>query len=245
MRGISDFIYINPKSGWSIKVTAPESLQILGTDVTNTENVYKIFFINNDPEVAPIEIGTIEANVNSNQTNNVAAMNLLRNIMWDSQTGQVRDFLNWQVPKADAQNLKNPDAGRSAQAKRNYAAIVDDGILTIAGSSIVYDVDGVKLSAPITSDDSGHTRIVYPQDTTSNASNAQPAAPQNSTPQGDGAIIAGDGQPVDPNSGANLGTSNNGPLPSTPPRRNANLERAEAVTRRIIEESDTSGRLTL
>ena len=237
IRGISDFIYISPKSGWSIKVTAPEALQVLGTDVTNTANVYKIFFINNDPEVAPIEIGTLEVNANSNQTNNVAAMNLLRNIMWDSQTGQVRDFLNWQVPKADAQNLKNPDAGRSAQAKRNYADIVDDGILTIAGSSIVYDVDGVKLNAPITSDGSGHTRIVYPQDTASNASNAQPAAPQNSTPQGDGAIIAGDGQPVDPNSGANLGADNNGPLPPTPPRRNTNLEKAKELTRRIIEDS--------
>ena len=237
MRGISDFIYINPKSGWSIKVTAPEALQTINSDVTNSENVYKIFFVNNDPDIAPIEIGTIEVNANSNQTNNVAAMNLLRNLMWDSQTGRIRDFLNWQVPKADAQNLKNPDAGRSAQAKRNYAAIVDDGILTIAGSSIVYDVDGVKLNAPITSDGSGHTRIVYPQDTTSNVSNAQPAAPQNSTPQGDGAIISGDGQPIDPDSGANLGASNNDPLPTTPPRRNTNLERAEAITRRIIEDS--------
>ena len=237
MRGISDFIYINPKSGWSIKVTAPESLQVIGADVTNTENVYKIYFVNNDPDVAPIEIGTLEVNANSNQTNNVAAMNLLRNIMWDNQTGQVRDFLNWQIPKADAQNLKNPDVGRSAQAKRNYAAIVDDGILTIAGSSIVYDVDGVKLNAPITSDGQSHTRVVYPQDTFSNTSNAQSSAPQNNTPQGDGAIIARDGQPIDPDSGANLGADNNGSLPPTPPHRNANLERAKEITRRIIEDS--------
>lgn len=237
VRGISDFIYISPKSGWSIKVTAPDALQNIGSDVTNSESVYKIFFINNDPDIAPIELGEIKVNASSNQTNNVAAMNLLRNLMWDSQTGQIRDFLNWQVPKADAQNLKNPDADRSAQAKRNYAAIVDDGILTIAGSSLVYDVDGVKLNAPITSDGSGHIRIVYPQDTTSNASNAQPAAPQNNTPQGDGAIIAGDGQPIDPDSSADLGDNNNNSSLPTPTTRNANLEKAEAITRRIIEDS--------
>lgn len=216
LRGVSDFIYINPKSGWSIKVTAPEELQTIGTDVTNSESVYKIFFVNNDPDVAPIEIGTITMNADSGNSpvNNIAAMVLLKNIMWDGQ--QVRDFLNWQVPKADAQNLKNPDKARSGQARRNYASIVDDGILTLAGSSIVYDVDGVKLNAPITVDGQGHTRIVYPQDTVVNADNAQPAAPQNITPQGDGAIVATDGQPVDPDNGANLGGSNNGSLPQLP-----------------------------
>ena len=233
MRGISDFIYINPKSGWSIKVTAPEALQTIGSDVTNSDSVYKIFYVNNDPEIAPIEIGTITANTNNSTASKEAAISLLKNLMWDSQAGQVRDFLNWQVPKSDAQNLKNPDAGRSTQAKRNYAAIVDDGILTLAGSSLVYDVDGVKLEAPI--DLNG--RIIHEQDITSNADNAQPGAPQNITPQGQGAVVAKDGQPVDPDSGANLGDGNNNPLPPTPPRKNVNLERAEAITRRIIEDS--------
>lgn len=237
LRGVSDFLYINPKSGWSIKVTAPEGLQTIGTDVTNSESVYKIFYVNNDPEIAPIEIGTITMNADSSNSpaNNIAAMGLLKNIMWDGQ--QVRDFLNWQVPKTDAQNLKNPDKSRSSQARRNYASIVDDDILTLAGSSIVYDVDGVKLNAPITVDGQGHTRIVFPQDTVVNADNAQPATPQNLTPQGDGAIVAGDGNQVLEDSGANLGGNNNGSLPPTPPRRNPNLERAEATTRRIVEDS--------
>lgn len=234
MRGISDFIYINPKSGWSIKVTAPESLQTIGTDVTNSESVYKIFFINNDPDIAPIEIGTIE--VNSNNTPNIPnAQNLLRNIMWNGQ--QVRDFLNWQVPKADAQNLKNPDKARAGQARRNYAAIVDDGILTIAGSSIVYDVDGVKLNAPITSDGQGHTRIVYPADKIVNPTNAQPAAPQNVTPQGDGAIVTGNGSQILGDSGANLGGTSTGLPPSSPSPRNAALDKAVAITKRIVEDS--------
>lgn len=238
VRGIGDFIYINPKSGWSIKVTAPEGLQTIGTDLTDSESVYKIFFVNNDPEIAPIELGTITMNASSgnNPANNIAAMGLLKNILWDGQ--QVRDFLNWQVPKADAQNLKNPDKARAGQARRNYAAIVDDGILTLAGSSIVYDIDGVKLNAPITVDGSGHTRIVYPADKVVNADNAQPTAPQNITPQGDGTIVAGDGSQVLGDSGANLEGNNNGPLP--PPsssRESESLRKAKENTRRIVEDS--------
>lgn len=232
MRGVSDFLYINPKSGWTIKVTAPESLQVAG-DLDSSQTVFKVFFVNNDPEVAPVELGEIKANQNDTDS----AMELVRNIMWEGQTGQVRDFLNWQVPKADAQNLKNPDGGRSAKAKQNYAAIVDDGLLTIAGSALTYDVDGVKLQAPITTDGQGHTRIVFPADKVSNADNAQPATPQNITPQGDGAVVAGDGNQVLGDSGANLGGNNNGSLPPTSPRRNPNLESAIATTRRIVEDS--------
>lgn len=237
LRGVSDFLYINPKSGWTIKVTAPESLQTIGADIANSESIYKIFFVNNDPEIAPIEIGTITMNADSanNPENNTAAMQLLRNIMWDSQ--QIRDFLNWQIPKADAQNLKNPDKGRSGQARRNYAAIVDDGILEFSGSSLVYDVDGVKLNAPITTDGQGHTRIVYPSDTVANVDNAQPAAPQNITPQGDGAVVAGDGNQVLGDSGANLEGKNSNSLPPTSPHRSPRLEQAIATTRRIIEDS--------
>lgn len=230
MRGVSDFLYINPKSGWTIKVTAPEALQVAG-DLDSSQTVFKVFFVNNDPDVSPIEIGEIRAN----QNDTGSAMELVRNIMWDGQ--QVRDFLNWQFPKADAQNLQNPDSGRSTKAKQNYAAIVDDGLMTIAGSALTYDVDGVKLQAPITTDGQGHTRIVYPADKIANAGNAQPAAPQNITPQGDGAVMAGDGNQVLGDSGADLGNGNNLPLPPTPLRRNPNLEKAEATTRRIVEDS--------
>ena len=235
MRGISDFLYINPKSGWSIKVTAPESLQTIG-ELENSESVYKIFFVNNDPDITPIEIGEIRMNANSANTpdNSLAAMNLLKNIMWDGE--QVRDFLNWQVPKSDAQNLLNPDKGKSSQARRNYAAIVDDGILTLAGSSLVYDVDGVKLNAPITSDGQGHTRIVYPVDTVSNPDNAQAGSPQNLTPQGDGTVEAKDGSQVMEDSGVTVSDKPEG-KPSGTVAKSANLIKAEETTKRIIEDS--------
>lgn len=233
LRGISDFIYVNPKSGWTIKVTAPETLQVAG-DLDSSQTVYKVFFINNDPEIAPIELGEIKAG----QKDTDSAMELLRNIMWDSQTGQVRDFLNWQLPKADVQTMHNPVSSKSDRPRRNIAAIVDDGILTFAGSSLVYDVDGVELNAPITiSEDGKHTRIVYPADKVSNADNAQTGNPQNITPQGDGAVVAGDGNQVLGDSGANLGADNNGSLPPTHPRRNPNYDKAVATTRRIVEDS--------
>ena len=236
IRGISDFLYINPKSGWSIKVTAPESLQTIG-ELENSESVYKIFFVNNDPDIAPIEIGEIRMNANSANTpdNSLAAMNLLKNIMWDGE--QVRDFLNWQVPKSDAQNLLNPDKGKSSQARRNYAAIVDDGIFEIAGSTIIYDIDGIELYAPVMLDeDEKIARIVYPTDTVVNADNAQPAAPQNVTPQGDGTVEAKDGSQVMEDSGVTVSGKPEG-KPSGTVTKSANLIKAEETTKRIIEDS--------
>ena len=236
IKGVNDFVWVNSKYGWSFKVTAPEALQTIG-EIDNSESVYKIFFVNDDPNVAPIELGEIKVNANSNQTNNIAAMQFLKNLLWDSQAGQVRDFLNWQVPKTDAQNLKNPNKEESTKAKRNYASIVDDGILTIAGSSLVYDIDGVKLQAPITSDGQGHTRIVFPVDKTANQSNAQSAAPQNVTPQGDGTVTAKDGSQVLSDSGANLNDNSNNTLLPSSPQENSNLKKAKDITRRIIENS--------
>lgn len=222
LKGISDFIYVKPGSGWSIKVTAPEKLQVAG-DMQTSQTAYKIFFINQDSSIAPIEIGTIYAG----QRDTGAAFELLRNIMWDGQ--QVRDFLNWQTPKADAQNINNPDKEASRRPRQNYAAVVDDGILSLAGSSLVYDVDGVKLQAPVSNDG----KIVYPYDTIVNPINATPAAPQNITPQGDGAIIADNGQPIDPNSGANLGDNN----PPAQLRESEKLRKAKEITSKIVADS--------
>ena len=219
--GISDFIYIQPNAGWSIKVTAPQQEP---STLDNPTTFYKVFFINQDSSIAPIEIATIRAG----QKDADAALEMLRNLMWDNQTGQIRDFLNWQVPKPDAQNINNPDKTKGARARQNYAAIVDDGILSVAGSSIVYDVDGVSLAAPIASDG----RIVYPSDNVVNKVNAQPAAPQNNTPQGDGAITTTIGQSIEPDSGASLTNT-----PSTQPRESEKLKKVKEITGKIIADS--------
>lgn len=222
MHGVSDFIYVKPGSGWTFKVTAPEALQVAG-DIANSQTVFKVFFVNQDSSVAPIEIGTIRAG----QQDTDSAMELLRNIMWNNQ--EVRDFLNWQVPKGDAMNLNNPERSKSSKARQNFGAIVDDGILTLAGTSLVYDVDGVKLQAPV----SASGKIVYPSDRVSNIDNATPAAPANVTPQGDGAIVTGSGQNVEPNSGANLGPAN----PPVQPRESEKLRKAKEITAKIVADS--------
>lgn len=224
IHGVSDFIYIKPNSGWSIKVTAPEALQVAG-DMATSQTMFKVFFVNQDPSISPIEIGTI----NAGQQDTNSAFELLRNIMWDDQTNQVRDFLNWQVPKADAQNLNNPDKAKSSKPRQNYGAIVDDGILTLAGSSLVYDVDGVKLRVPV----SASGRIMYPSNTVVNPTNATPAATQNVTPQGDGAIVTESGQNIEPNSGATVGET----APATQPRESEKLRKAKEITQKIVADS--------
>lgn len=220
--GVGDFINIKKNTGWSIKVTAPEALQTAG-DLESSQAVYKVFFVNQDASIEPIEIGTI----NAGQKDTDAAFELLRNLMWDSNTGQVRDFLNWQTPKTDAQNINNPDAEASRRPRQNYAAIVDDGILQVAGSSIVYDVDGVKLYAPISS--SG--RIIYQNDTVTNPTNAQPAAPANITPQGSGTVNTTKGQQLDPDNGAVLSGT------SPKPKEKGRLVKAQEITAKIVADS--------
>lgn len=235
LRGINDFIYITD-ANWRIQVTAPQASQVAGDDAASSKTVYKVFFVNSnynasDPDsasLAPIPLGEI----NAGQRDTDGAMELLRNIMWDSQTNSIRSFLVWQTPKSDVQNLLNPDTTKAGRARRNYADIVDDGILTIAGSSLIYDVDGVELQAPVAVNDQGYTRIVYPYDTVVNPSNAKPSAPQNVTPQGDGAVVTKDGAQVDPDSGAKLDDT------KQPERKESDkLKRAKEITQKIISDS--------
>lgn len=195
-RGVSDFIFMT--SGWSFLVTSPEATRTAGSDITNSSTTYKVFLVNNDPEIQPIELGDIRAG----QQNTDDAMQLLRNFLYDSNTGTVRDFLKWQKPKSDALNLNNKDKAATTRPRINYGAMVDDGIFELAGSSLVYDIDGVKLRAPI----SAEGRIIYSNEEISNPTNAQPSAPINNTPQAEGAVETKNGQSVEPNSGAQLDT---------------------------------------
>lgn len=226
-KGINNFIWVKPGRGWSIKVTAPEVLQTVG-ELGSSQSVYKVFFVNTDSSISPIELGTI----NAGQRDTNAAMKLLKNIMFDASTGQVRDFLNWQVPYSDIQNIHNPNADIQGKARRNIAAIIDDGILEVPATSLRYDIDGLKLRAPFKSDGSP----AYPTGKVSNPTNAQPAGPQNVTPQGNGAIVTGNGQIIEPDSGANLGSTG----PSTPPpapQKSEKLKKAEKIAGQIIENS--------
>lgn len=223
--GVGDYIYIPKRSGWSIKVIAPPALQVAG-DLKSSQTVFTVLFIHQDPTIAPIEIGIIRAG----QRDTDSAKELLRNMMYDAQTGQVRGFLNWQIPKRDALHTNNHN---NVIARRNIGAIVDDGILSLAGSSLVYDIDGVKLHAPI----SVSGKIQYSDDKVVNPQNAQPATPQNVTPQGEGTIITLAGQTIEPNSGVSLGDENSNEVPSDTVQESQKLKKAKETTRKIIEDS--------
>ena len=222
-RGVSDFIFMT--SGWSFLVTSPEATRTAGSDITNSSTTYKVFLVNNDPEIQPIELGDIRAG----QQNTDDAMQLLRNFLYDSNTGTVRDFLKWQKPKSDALNLNNKDKAATTRPRINYGAMVDDGIFELAGSSLVYDIDGVKLRTPI----SAEGRIVYSNEEIGNSTNAQPSAPINNTPQAEGAGNTKTGQPIEPNSGANLGDDN----PPSQPQKSEALKKAENITKKIVADS--------
>ena len=230
--GVNDFLWLT--SGWEFKVTAPEQ-DVSSIDKPTTK--YKVSLVNNaydprnpDPAFQPIILGTIQAGQNDTD----AAFELLKNILWDSEKGQIRDFLRWQVPYSDIEDINNPDMVRQENAKRNIRSIIDDGILEIPGSSLGMEIDGVKIYAPIASD-SG--RIIYPTQTVSNPSNATPAAPQNITPKSEGATLAGDGQTVEPNSGTVLDTTP--PVSPTAPvqQESQKLKDAKELTERIVADS--------
>lgn len=239
-RGVNNFVWINPKSGWELKVTASsQTEQTIGSDITTSESVYNVFFVNKNDPNSYVELGEIRVNANSNNNPDTykTVVNVLRNLLFDGQ--QVRDFLNWQVPKSDVQNIKNPDKVEAERAQRNIAAITSDGILTIAGDALSYNRDGIQLYAPVSIIDENHTRVIYPSNTVTNSDNANTGTPQNITQQGEGAVNTKEGGQVLGDSGAELQDENNGSpsLSSSLPKESEALRKAKEKANQIIESS--------
>lgn len=231
-RGVNDFIYINPTSGWSFLVTSPDNVQIAAKDKENSKTVFKVLLVNNDKSIPYIDLATIDV---GNSKAEVEGRELLRNIMFDSTTGQIRDFLKWQIPQSDIQNINNQDKAKADYSRRNIASIVDDGIITIAGESLKYNWDGVEIETPITSDGNGHTRVLYTEPETANPNNATSPAPINNTPLANGSIMTKDGKQVEADSGAQLNGETANPINN---RNEAAKNKAAAITRKIVEDSE-------
>lgn len=200
---ITNYIWIK---NWEIKVDYDE---VDGAD--GPESHYKISLKSlESSELPEIELGTIIAKEGRN--NIAAAKQFLRNLLYDPSTETVRNFLRWQRPKEDVKNLRHPDRKIAEDARRNIAAIIDDGILEFAGSAIDYDIDGIKLRAPINSEN----KPIYTEKRVANPDNANQGAPQNVTLQAEGAVLTNDGKQVEPNSGVTVGDDNNSPAPLPP-----------------------------
>lgn len=232
LNGLSNYIYIQRNSGWTIQITAPSNLQ-KAEDIENSESVYKVFLVNDDASIAPVELGIITARANTgqpNQENIEAAKSMLRNLLKECNNGVLQEISQWQVPARDIHEINESDSRNASKARQNIGAIVDDGILELGGSSLVYNVDGITLNAPVATDG----RIVYPIDKVANSTNAQPSAPINNTPQGQGSITTKENIQVDPDSGASL------EKPTSKPKVEVKTEaekKAEALTAKIVEDS--------
>lgn len=234
IKGFSNFIHVSKNKGWSIQVIANADDQI--TDKSNPKSVYQVYLVNADASIPERHLSTIEVGQNIDNTEN--AKRLLDNYLYACINGELKGIARWQIPSSDINNLNNRDKDRSFYARRNIGAIVDDGILELGGSSLVYDTDRLKLYAPITNE--GKPAFSIPK--TANAGNAQQSGIINITPQGQGAIITHSGSQVDPDTGAMLDDNKpkNGPKapskPSTPVETEAH-RKARELTETIIADS--------
>lgn len=229
LNGLSNYIHLQKDSGWTISVTAPANLQ-KAEGIENSESVYKVFLVNDDISIAPVELGIITAKAKDgqpNQENIEAAKSMLKNLLKECSNGVLLNKSYWQVPAKDIDEVKD-----STKAKQNINALVDDGILELGGSSLVYNVDGITLNAPVAIDG----RIVYPIDKVANNANAQPSAPINNTPQAQGSTITNKGKQVDSDSGASLEKPTSKPKQKVEVKSEAE-KKAEVLTAKIVEDS--------
>lgn len=198
IKGVKDFVFVN--SNWTFEVTAPTSLQKVSDNPLECESVYKIF-LHHETNETDIQIGEIRIKPNQPvEEAEAAAQEMLKNFLYDKETNSIRNILTWQVPQDDISALNNTsNPTMQTNARRNISAIIDDGILEMAGSSILYDPKSIKIRAP-----KAGGKIEASKDTVVNPDNAQPSSPIDVTPQGEGSIVTKDGEQIDPTSGANL-----------------------------------------
>lgn len=233
INGISSYIYIG-KTSWSLEVSAPSALQ-KAEDLNTSKSVYKIKLVNTDPSIASIELGTITATAKTgqpNQENIDAAKEMFQNFMRECVEGVFKDQAIWQTPKNDVLNLNNADVKKSDRARQNIGAMVDDGLYELAGSSLHYDIDDLKLAAPLSTEG----KVLYSVDTIVNSSNAASPTPMDVTPLAQGAVTLSDGTVRDSTSGAILTEPEK---PKTEGEEKSEAEkRAEEITKKIIADSE-------
>lgn len=232
IRGINEYLFISPKAGYKLVVTAPSALQTV-LDLGSSKSVYKIFLVNTDTSEAPIELGTITAQATKgaiNQDNIEAAKEMLKNLLKECSEGVLKRSSHWQVAKATVNDLQHKDEKRAAKARQNIGSMIDDGIFELSGSSLEYQVHGLEFKAPISTEG----RIVYPANKIVNGDNAKLSAPINTTPQGEGSTVTQNGTQVDTKSGAVL---DNPPAKPKTPQMSEAEKKAKCLTEKIVEDS--------
>ncbi len=232
IESIYDYVHIKEDSGWHITVVAYPDQQVI-SDIASSKSIYKVLLENSNTDEDVIELGTITAQAHSginNQSNIEDAKNLLKNFLKECTEGVLKDDAYWQVKAQDIKSINSEKDNIRNIVRNKLGNTIDDGIFELGGSSLVYNIYGVKVKAPISNDG----KVVYPERKVTNNSNAKPSAPINTTPQGDGAVQLGNGRVVDGKTGASL--DNSPKRPKTPQMSEAE-KRAKALTDRIVMDS--------
>lgn len=229
LNGLSNFIYIPKGNGYSIRVVANPNNQVAG-DSTTAKSEYLIYLANDDTTMPISNIGIIEVGQGIDNIENAKTM--LKNLLQQCTDGLLKDSAYWQVPSYDIKHCNDKDSNIASKARKNIGAIVDDGILELGGSSLVYDTDGLKFYAPVNNEG----KPAFSIDKFANKNNAQPSAPINTTPQGQGSTITRDGTQVDPDSGAVLDDNHKPSKPKTP-QETEGYKRAKSVAEKIVADS--------
>jgi len=229
LAGVSSFVYMDP-SKWRFEVTyIPEDPKnVVGENVTDSVTAYSVQLIGTDKIIV---LPTIYAGKNDIQ----GALLMMRDLLYDSATGSLREGIRWQIPASDT-NLLHEEGPAGDHARRNYAAMIDDGLLNFAGSSSQYNISGILFRSPTGMRLSNDTAEVV-----SNKDNAEQGPAINNVPQAEGAIITEKGTQIEPNSGVQ--TDNDKPakpkqdLGVPKPQQSEKYKKAKAVAERIQEDS--------
>lgn len=233
LKGINEYIYISPSSGWYIDVKAPSAKQVLDSDLSKCVNTYVVKLRNADSSSAEVNLGTITVTANNqNDAANIeSAKEVVKNLLNECANGVLQDAAYWQVSKGTVNSLQHRDATTASRAKQDIGGMIDDGIFEMAGSSLEYHSFGILIKAPISIDG----RIVYPIEKVANSNNAKASAPINNTPQGEHSIINNKGDQVDEKSGAVLEKGAKGK--SEDSEISEKEAKAKAIAEKIVEDS--------
>lgn len=227
-RGVSDYLYLNAEKGWRLKVKYNEGASTVGTNIADSHSVYEVYLENSKLD-SSTKIGEIVAGSNNIE----AAKECLRNLMYDSNTGEVRDCFNWQLSKNDIMDLKGTDKVKKQRAQENISELIDDDVLTFAGSSLVYDPICVKLRVPNYTTQSNQP--INAKTTVANSDNANASMNFGNTPLVEGAVEGENGNVIEPDSGIVMERGQNNGIEDT---RTEAMKKAESIVSELHARSE-------
>lgn len=187
--GTKSIVYTNAYT-FKVVYNPNDKRNVKGENEESSKSVYSVYLIGRNPSNR-IKIGEIVAG----EKDTKAAVDLMRNFLYDENTQKIREELKWQIPSGDAANLHNKTASGDI-ARKNFRAMIDDGLLKFAGSSSQYEVSYMQFSP------SSEVKLPdAPSDVVANGDNANQGSSVDQSAASEGSITQEDGTQIDPDSG--------------------------------------------